>query len=201
MLQGIYVKSEMLKAATGRGVGPSGQRSLGSARSCARALQLTTIRPCAAAGARAAPAVARYPCSSTSIRSMPHPLGGALARARQQQQARRAIGDAAAAAASPQGDDGVLGRNSGGAAQDSTQGSEHAASANVPASADAAAQLALEAPLLPRPEAVEGEGGAMEGRIVKRVEVRLGKQRIRRYTAVRLPGLCQGTGADGRKGV
>ncbi len=132
---------------------------------------------------------------------MSRPFGGALARTRQQQQqARLVIGGAAAAtaaAASPQGDDGILGRNNGGGApQDSsTQGSGAAASAS--ANADAAPQLALEA-ALPRPEAVEGEVGAMEGRIVKRMEVRLGKQRRRGYAGVRLSGLGQEAG--GRNG-
>ncbi len=175
----------MLKAATGRGVGPSGQRPLGST---ARTRQLTTYRLCAA-GARAAPAVTPHPCSSASTRSRLHPFGGALARTRQQQQARIVIGGAATAAA--QGDDDILGRNSGGAPQDSTHGSETAASAS--ANANAASAVAAAHLLRAALEAMKGEMGAMEGRIVKRMEVRLGKQRRRGYAGVR-PGLCREAG-------
>ncbi len=119
---------------------------------------------------------------------MPHPFGGALARARQQQ-ARLVIGGAAAAAAAaapPQGDDHIFGLRSSDALHASTHGS---GTANTNASAVAAAHL-LRAAL----EAMKGEMGAMEGRIVQRMEVRWGKQRIRGYAGVRLPGLCQEAG-------
>lgn len=178
----------MIKAATGRVTGPSGQWPLGSART-------------RAAGARAALAFAPCICSSPSIRRMPRPFGGALAATRPQQQARLVTGAAAAAAARPQGDDGILGLRCGGAAQGSTGRSKTAASASAitdtdaNASAVAAAHLlrgALEAALLPRLDAIKGDMCAMEERIVQRVEVGQVGQQQRRGLAGRGTGTAVG---------
>lgn len=105
-------------------------------------------------------------------RSRRHLFGAVLDRTRQLQEAHRVTAAAAAAAAaSPPGDGHIFGfssTGSGGAPPDSTHGTETASSA--PESAVAAAQLlhaALESALLPRLE-------AMEGRIVRRMEVSWG---------------------------
>ncbi len=121
-------------------------------------------------------------------RSRPQPTGGALGRTRRQQQERSATGGAAAAAASsPQGVDDIFGISAGGAPQDSTHGSEAAASASANASAVAAARLlcgALEAALL-RGACLE----AMEGRIVEAVEGRImNAQRVEGIVGQRVEG-------------
>lgn len=95
-----------------------------------------------------------------------------------------------AAAASPRGDGGVLRRNSGsGTPQGSAQGSETAAAVNA---------AAFAAQLLPRLEGVEGETGAMEERIVQRVEVRWGRNQDDGVQGYGFRGLGQEVG--GRTG-